>query len=63
MSKEKTYRLTPLGLFTTHIVDQATAKKVADAVELYMRRSGVGMAVVKNRLAFVEMEPAEEDAK
>lgn len=63
MSKEKTYRLTPLGLFTTHIVDQATAKKVADAVELHMRRSGVGMAVVKNRLAFVEMEPVEEDAK
>ena len=60
---EKTYRLTPLGLFTTHIVDQATAKKVADAVELYMRRSGVGMAIVKNRLEFVEMEPVEEEAK
>jgi hypothetical protein len=63
MSQEKTYRLTPLGLFTTHIGDEAQAKKVADAVELYMRRSGLGMAIDKNRLAFVEMEPVEEDAK
>lgn len=63
MSEEKTYRLTPLGLFITHIDDEAQAKKVADAVELYMRRCGVGMAIDKNRLAFVEMEPVEEDAK
>lgn len=56
---QEIFRLTPLGLFSIH-ADEVTARRIADAIELHMRRNGHGMAIVNNRLAFVEMEPVEE---
>lgn len=57
--EQEIFRLTPLGLFSIH-ADEVTARRIADATELYMRRNGRGMAIVNNQLAFVEMEPVEE---
>ena len=56
---EQKYRLTPFGLISNY-TDAEHAKKIVDAIELYMRRNGFGMAVDNNRLAFVEMHPVEE---
>ena len=59
---EKKYRLTPLGLIVNYTSEEQ-AKEIVDAIELYMRRNGFGMAVDNNRLIFVEMVPVEEEAE
>lgn len=59
---EVKYRLTPRGLIENYTGEEK-AKEILDAIELYMRRNGLGMAVDNNRLAFVEMAPVEEAAK
>lgn len=55
--------LTPLGLIHSYTDSSKLAKEIADGIELYMRRNGLGMAVANNRLTFVEMEPIGEVAR
>ena len=59
---EQKYRLTPLGLLLNYTSEEQ-AKEIVDAIELYMRRNGFGMAVIHNELDFVKMRPVEEEAE
>lgn len=61
MSKDKqqsedevVYKITPLGFFTIRL-PEAKAKEINDALELYCRRNGVGIAIEDNMLKFVEL--------
>ena len=56
-AKEEVYEITPLGLISTVTEDIENAKSIADSIELYMRRHGVGMAInEENKLRFVQLE-------
>lgn len=61
MSKDKqqsedevVYKITPLGFLTIRL-PEAKAKEINDALELYCRRNGVGIAIEDNMLKFVEL--------
>ena len=59
MSKpeDEKYRLTPLGLFAHNLVNEDDAKRVAEALELYLRRNNVAVAIEDNKMRFVQLEP------
>ena len=56
---EETYRITPLGLLC-HTLGDEDGKRAFDALDLYCRRHGCGIAINKNALLFVELEPVPE---
>lgn len=51
---EVVYKLTPLGFLAIRM-PEAKAKEIHDALELYCRRNGVGIAIEDNTLKFVEL--------
>jgi len=51
---EAVYKLTPFGFLSIRLPD-AKAKEINDALELYCRRNGVGIAIEDNMLKFVEL--------
>ena len=57
---EETFRLTLKGLLSIYL-QEAKASEVYNAIELYCRRSGIGIAINEdNTLDFVEMQQVEE---
>ncbi len=62
MSKktEETFRITLKGLLSLYMPEK-TMSEVYNAIELYCRRNGLGIAInEKNRLNFVEMVKVED---
>jgi len=57
--QEERYSLTVRG-FLNHHAGEAKGRELYDALELYMRRHGLGIALVDGRLAFVELVKQEE---
>lgn len=51
---EAVYKITPLGFLTIRLSVEK-AREINDALELYCRRNGVGIAIEDNRLKFVEL--------
>ena len=49
-------QLTPYGLLALEF-DDSTARKVRDVLELFMRRSNLGIAIEDNELQFVKLTP------
>jgi hypothetical protein len=57
---EETIRLTFKGILSIYL-PEAVMKEVYNAIELYCRRNGRGIAInEENRLDFVEMQRVEE---
>ena len=57
---EETFRLTFKGLLSIYL-QEAKASEVYNAIELYCRRNGMGIAInEENTLDFVEMQRVEE---
>lgn len=63
MSKkaEERYALTVLGLLKP-IVGEEKGRQACDALELYMRRNNLGIAIVDNALRFVELVRQEDES-
>ena len=57
--QEAGYSLTVLGMLKHH-AGEDKGRKVYDALELYMRRNNLGIALVEGKLAFVELVKEEE---
>ena len=57
--QEERYSLTVRGMLQHH-AGEAKGRKLYDALELYMRRHGLGIALVDGKLAFVELVKQEE---
>ncbi len=58
--QEQEYRLTFMGLLSLYLPEK-TMDEVYNAIELYCRRNGLGIAInEKNRLNFVEMVKVED---
>ena len=58
--QEERYSITPLWMLKHH-AGEDKGRKVYDALELYMRRNNLGIALVDGKLAFVEL--VKEEAK
>jgi hypothetical protein len=57
---EETFRLTLKGLLSIYL-QEAKASEVYNAIELYCRRNGMGIAINENNtLDFVQMQQVEE---
>jgi hypothetical protein len=55
------FTITPLGLFCSYLNDDKLAKSLAEGLELYLRRNGVGIAIDDNRMRFVELVRTEAE--
>jgi hypothetical protein len=53
------YRLTLKGLLSIYL-PEVLASQVYNAIELYCRRHGMGIAINENTLDFVELQKVEE---
>ncbi len=59
-NENETYRITLKGLLYGHL-SKKSANDVYNAIELYCRRNGMGIAINENNiLGFVEMQQVEE---
>ena len=57
--QEERYSLTVRGMLQHH-AGEDKGRATYDALELYMRRNNLGIALVDGRLAFVELVKQEE---
>lgn len=57
--KDDVWTISLYGLIAT-VTDDKTARKVADTLELYLRRNGVGIAIDGREMRFVELVREEE---